>query len=74
MRDQKDVVGVLIEADAKSFAQALGVTVDELKNTKVSLYDIIAVRHEPEVLRLFSNARSVFRTANYYIVKKLLNK
>lgn len=62
----------MIEEDAKSFAQNLGITVDDLKNTKVSLYDIIAAGHNAETVKAFSSCQSAYRAATFYITKTLL--
>jgi hypothetical protein len=68
----KKSVEEMIDEDALSLAEALGVSVAELKNINVSLYDILAVRHDEEVEKAFSSARSVFRAAGFYIIKSLL--
>lgn len=62
----------MIDEDAKSIADALGVTVEELKNQKVSLYDIIAAHHDEEAERAFMSCRSVFRSVYFYLIKALL--
>jgi hypothetical protein len=63
-----------IEAQAQSFAENLDVSVEFLKNTKISLYDIIATSEDPEALSIFNNAKGAFRAAVFYVVKALIKK
>ncbi len=71
---QKKTVEIMTAEDAESYATSLGCTVEDLKSTTVSLYDIVTVRHDPEVLKAFSSARSVFLATNFYTVKALLER
>lgn len=64
----------MIEEDAISASKALGISVEMLKETKVSLYDILVVRYDKEVENAFSSAGSVFRAATFYVIKCLLKQ
>ena len=71
MRQKKSTEQIIAE-DVKSFADALGVSEELLKQINVSLYDIIAVRQNKEASNAFASARSVWRAAIFYVVKILL--
>ena len=63
-----------IQETAKSYADSLGVDVSVLKETKISLADIVAIRHDTEVEKIFSSAKSVWNAACFYMIKLLLKR
>ncbi len=63
-----------IQETAESFAQALGIGVETLKTTQVSLFDLIPITHDTEGQKAFSSCRSVWRVACFYMVKALLRQ
>lgn len=63
-----------IQETTKSYADSLGVDVSVLRETKISLADIVAIRHDTEVEKVFSSAKSVWNAACFYMIKLLLKR
>ena len=63
-----------IQETTKSFADSLGIDVKVIAETQISLADIVAIRHDPEISKTFSSARGVWNAACFYMVKLLLKR